>query len=862
MRIIIDLQACQSSSRFRGIGRYAMAVAQAIARNAGGHEIWLALSVYGENDIVPIRKSFQHARDEIISIRKSFQNLVPSERVVVFSIPGPLTGIDPQHAWRSRAAELVRWHALAELKPDIIYIASLFEGFGDNVTVSIEPVENGTPNAVTLYDLIPLNNQDEHLITHIHRSWYFNKLEYLKRAELLLAISEHTRKEAINLLKLQSDRVINISAGVSNFFYPLSLSADEISQLFMQYAITRPFLLYTGNLDANKNLKGTIQAYAMLPLSVRQMHQLVIISKMDAGSLLALKRYRAKCGLKDDEVVFTNYIPDEHLVMFYNLCKAFIFPSLHEGFGLPVLEAMSCGAACIGSGTTSIPEVIGRQDALFNPYNPEAIAKAIHNVLTDENFRQSLRKHALIQSRHFSWDESARRALHAFEGMFEQNSRKNSNPGASAVNSIFNGQTNYESLITKLSKINVGIEPTDDDIRQVADSIAINEVASCKKKLFVDVSTIILHDAKTGIQRVVRSILHHLLEKPPAGYEITPVYGDNTIGYYRYADKFRASLLGNNDFEGPEPVINYKRGDVFLGLDLSAHLFPLFTSVISNFRIIGVKVYFIVYDILPLLKHRWFVPGMHEAFTEWMKAISCHANSLVCISAAVADEVRNWIDRYPPKRPDKIKIGHFRLGADIGNSIPTAGLPENAKKLSPVFKSNPTFLMVGTIEPRKAHAQALAAFQHLWAKDVKVNLVIVGKAGWNMEHFIEQLQRHKEFNKKLYWLEGISDEYLIMLYKISSALIAASEAEGFGLPLVEAAQHKLPIIARDIAVFREVAGDHAYYFKGYEPTDLADAVTGWLELSKLGKAPQSFGMSWLTWEESTKLLLDSLLPHA
>lgn len=640
MRIIIDLQACQSSSRFRGIGRYAMSVAQAMARNAGEHEIWLALNAYAEDDIIPIRKSFQHAGNDIISIRKSFQHLVPPERIVVFSIPGPLAGIDPLHAWRVRAAELVRWHALAELNPDIIYIASMFEGFVDSIATSIEPADKGTPHAITLYDLIPLKNQEEHLKTPIHRNWYFNKLKSLKRAELLLAISEYTRKEAIDLLRLQSERVVNISAGVSDYFYPLSLSADETRRLLMQYAVTRPFLLYTGNLDANKNLKGTIQAYAMLPLSLRQMHQLVIISQMNAENLLLFNRYREKCGLKDDEVVFTGYISDEHLVQFYNLCKAFVFPSLHEGFGLPVLEAMSCGAACIGSNTTSIPEVIGRQDALFDPCNPGAIAKAMHNILTDEGFRQSLRKHAVIQAGQFSWDDSARRALIAFEDMFKQNRRKSSNPSFSKVNSSLDERNTYNSLITKLSQIDAGIEPTEDDIRQVADSIAINEVTSREKQLFVDVSTIILHDAKTGIQRVVRSILRHLLDKPPAGYKIKPVYGDDKIGYFRYANKFRADFLGHIDFEDQDSVIDYKRGDVFLGLDLSAHLFPVFTTILSNFRVIGVKIHFIIYDILPLLHHQWFAPGMKEAFTAWMKAISCHADSLVCISAAVADEVR------------------------------------------------------------------------------------------------------------------------------------------------------------------------------------------------------------------------------
>ena len=109
--------------------------------------------------------------------------------------------------------------------------------------------------------------------------------------------------------------------------------------------------------------------------------------------------------------------------------------------------------------------------------------------------------------------------------------------------------------------------------------------------------------------------------------------------------------------------------------------------------------------------------------------------------------------------------------------------------------------MVGTIEPRKEHAQTLAAFEQLWEEGVNANLIIVGQQGWLVDAFGSNVRHHPELSKRLFWLEGISDEYLEKVYKTSTCLIAASEGEGFGLPLIEAAQHKLPIIARDIPVF-------------------------------------------------------------
>ncbi|OIQ69685.1 GDP-mannose-dependent alpha-(1-2)-phosphatidylinositol mannosyltransferase [mine drainage metagenome] len=172
--------------------------------------------------------------------------------------------------------------------------------------------------------------------------------------------------------------------------------------------------------------------------------------------------------------------------------------------------------------------------------------------------------------------------------------------------------------------------------------------------------------------------------------------------------------------------------------------------------------------------------------------------------------------------------------------------------------------MVGTIEPRKGHAQTLAAFELLWAQGMDVNLVIVGKQGWLVDQLVDKLRQHPELNRHLFWLEGISDEYLEKIYAASTCLIAASEGEGFGLPLIEAAQHKKPIIARELPVFREVAGEHAFYFNGLTSKDLADAISAWLTLSQSDMHPKSVGMRYLSWSDSALQLKEQLYlnhPH-
>jgi glycosyltransferase involved in cell wall biosynthesis len=166
--------------------------------------------------------------------------------------------------------------------------------------------------------------------------------------------------------------------------------------------------------------------------------------------------------------------------------------------------------------------------------------------------------------------------------------------------------------------------------------------------------------------------------------------------------------------------------------------------------------------------------------------------------------------------------------------------------------------MVGTIEPRKGYAQVLEAFEHLWQQGSNAQLVIVGKQGWMMEQWVDNVRSHLRLGKQLFWLEAISDEFLEALYGKSSCLITASEGEGFGLPLIEAAMHHLPIIARDIPVFREVAGEHALYFSG-GPLQLAKAIEQWLGLAAKNAQPHSEKMGWSTWKQSAQSLLELVL---
>jgi glycosyltransferase involved in cell wall biosynthesis len=330
-------------------------------------------------------------------------------------------------------------------------------------------------------------------------------------------------------------------------------------------------------------------------------------------------------------------------------------------------------------------------------------------------------------------------------------------------------------------------------------------------------------------------------------------------------------LLGNPVDALTDEPIEPQSGDVMFGLDISGEKLIQAEKVglFEGYRSRGVSVQFMVHDLLPIRMPEYFPPGADENHTKWLRSVSAF-DGAICVTKTVADDLAAWQTEFginlQKKRPYRIAWSHH--GADVANSAPSKGLPKNAQNVLNQLISCPSFLMVGTIEPRKGYLQTINAFSKLWEEAVDINLVIVGREGWgdlpeamrrDIPQTVERLRSHPKLNKRLFWLEGISDEYLEKVYAACTCLLAASYGEGFGLPLIEAAQHKLPIIARDIPVFHEVAGDHAYYFDANEPQYLADSIRNWLGLYESNQHPRSDNMRWLTWKESALHLAAALI---
>jgi glycosyltransferase involved in cell wall biosynthesis len=1237
MRIVIDMQGAQAENRTRGIGRYTHALARAIVRNRGDHEVVLAL-----NGLFP---------ETIQPIRAVFQGLLPQENIRIWHAPGPLNQTDVANSWRRQTAELTREAFLASLNPSVVLVSSLFEGLVDDAVTSIGVLSQTLPTAAILYDLIPLIYRSPYLDHPAAAAWYENKLAHLRRANLLLAISGSSRQEAVDHLGIPADGIVTISTAADSQFRVLQLDAGRQSALRQRYGLAHPYLMYTGGIDPRKNIEGLIRAYAMLPAALRQTHQLAIVCAIQPPDRARLEALAVQHGLARNELVLVGYVPEEDLVALYNLCKLFVFPSWHEGFGLPALEAMACGRAVIGANTSSLPEVIACDEALFNPFDDAAIASKLEQVLTDEAFQNKLAQHGLQQAKVFSWDNSARLAIASLEALVARKQQTgdlpcklarrprlayvsplppersgisdysaellpelarhydievvvqqdavttpwikancpirtvawfeahatgfdrvlyhfgNSSfhqhmfkllerfPGAVVLHDFFlsgivahhefqgaapgfwtdrlyaghgyaavrerfhttdikeivwkypcshgvlqnaqgvivhsnnslqlarhwygvgasahwaeipllrvplleaaqsrskarqalgfgdndfvvcsfgllgpsklnhrlldawlasplaahgqcvlvfvgeNPAGSYGQLIEQTISSNrqtarvritgwvamdtfrqyllaadVGVQlrtlsrgetsaavldcmnhglPTivnangsmadlpdtavlklPDDffdaqlvaaltslwqapdrrrklgqraqqrirtqhapracadqyfaaiehfhsqattsvpglIRAIArlDSASGKAAASAaladaidrsiqpaltQRQLLVDISELVQRDAKSGIQRVVRSILQEWLLHPPVGYRVEPVYATAGKPGYRYARQFTLRFLGcPADLLRDEPI-SYRAADVFIGLDLQPAIIPEQQHFYQAMRRQGLRVQFVVYDLLLIHLPHCFPEGGTHLFENWLKVIA-QSDGAVCISKAVALELAAWLKQFAAPHDRPFDISWFHLGADTNRSAPAAGLPASADAVLQNLRARPSFLMVGTVEPRKGHRQVLEAFESLWAQGFELNLLIVGKRGWQVDALADQLHAHPQLGKRLFWLEGISDEYLAAIYADATCLIAASEGEGFGLPLIEAAQHKLAIVARDIPVFREVAGQHAFYFAGAQQADLAEALKTWLQMHAAGLHPRSDDLPSLTWQESAAALEKLLL---
>lgn len=1004
MRLILDLFPCQTDSRLRGIGRYTLSLAKAMAANAGPHELrLLANGLYTGTTSL---------------LRREFADLVAPGAYASYT-HSPLASHDSGNETQQQVASALVHTASQTLGADALLCASPFEGWSEQGIVA--QVHEGFPaglKVAILYDFIPWLFPEQHLDpAPAYKQWYGRRMAMLDQYDLLLAISEATRDDAIRLLGIAPERVVNISAAVDPVFRQLdaqALNAIDISR----FGIDRPFVMYTGNGDYRKNLSGMVRAYAMLPSALRGTHQLVV---NQVGNHEQFRQHCRTQGLRDDDVLITGHISDEELLALYNRCAVFVFPSLYEGFGLPVLEAMACGAPVLAADNSSIPEVVGRADLLFDARSPAAISAKIAHALQDPAWTAELRAFSLERASQFSWANCAdaawraiEQALHLRQNRFvaarrqriavvlalpqgHEHDRANAttsalaqyahidmvagsdqetlaqrwhhydtvlyiavpatitpafvalvrsapgilllqsaaSPVASAgidhasqvlrdegmqgLTARYRQQPNRSgsslplprSLLEALRGLvledgqalaaalaihrtalalpavtHLPIDASDPEhtkllqraLQRAADSnwrLASANIAQAWRgqvphealldatarhaernlrlnrgpRLLVDVTQMARTDALSGIQRVVRNIARELclLDEVPMPIELVELRKD----VLHRATGVAHAVFGMGADACPPGQIDIQPGDILLMIDSSWEQYPYFAPVFNAVRQFGGRIVTVIYDLIPLRMPQYCSAGLVTVFQSWFAQAVAHSDMLLCISRAVRDDVSAYLEEHSMRPAHPLRLDYWQLGADIMPS----GLDQHIRPEVAAMATDtttPLFLVVGTIEPRKGHSGVLDAFDALWAGGSKVRLCLAGKEGWEVAPLMQRIRHHPQLGTRLFFVEHFSDAEINLCYAAAHALIAGSVAEGYGLPIVEAAQHKVPVIATDIAVFREVAGTGAAYFPLGDRAALMALVTEFSTLDRSVREAMAARVSVVSWQESAR----------
>lgn len=393
MRIGVEMFGTQSGGRDRGIGRYAANLAKALLKRGAvsGHE-FVFYAIKG----------------------------LPTDRIPL----GPNAVLKPLTPDPHIKYNLTR---LVTHNPDgldvLLFINPLEMNPGIDIPARGSRRGESPALAAVVHDLIPYIIQEQYLKRWPGTSFawrYLWSLERLRTYDRLLTNSEATATDLKRLLNLPDLQVTTIGAAGDDGHCAFEPAKDDPAdtQLLGSLGIHSPFVLSVAGPDPHKNLDGLLGAFARLPAQILQTHRLVIAAgAAEPSKLEAIRRFADERALGDRLVVMAKTIRDEELRALYRRCAAFAFPSFYEGFGLPVLEAMRCGAAVVAGNRSSIPEVAGDAALLVDTSDPDALAAALTRVLSEADLAQTLHEKGPRRAALFSWDSVADRAIWTLEEM-------------------------------------------------------------------------------------------------------------------------------------------------------------------------------------------------------------------------------------------------------------------------------------------------------------------------------------------------------------------------------------------------------------------------------------------------------------
>ena len=739
MKIIIDIQGIQSpGSRSRGIGRYTRSFVKSFIRNSPDLDY-----------ILFANSSLTDSRDDFI------EELTDSElNVHYINWYAPSTFYLDKNCADSnyQISVALKTYALCNLSPDLVIITSFFEGYGSNCIIDFDDSFTLPPIVSIFYDLIPLLNEELYLKSNpLFRDFYLNRIKSINTLDGLLCISKSAALEAKNYLEIDDQSIYQISSACDKTIFNTSEKLPNNSEIDFDYL--SEFILYTGAGDPRKNIKNLIEAYSLLSPALISKHKLVLAGNFISAELENINLWMQSVDLPGDYVILLGFVSQDDLIRLYQKCFLFVLPSFHEGFGLPILEAMSCGAPVIASNITSIPEVVDNPDYLFNPYDVNSIFKLIERSLIDPAFLKSNKLNSVKQSNSFSWDTTAKNTRKSIESVFNSSKAK-----TIKITSKHKNTEHLILLIKNKKNFNLNIS----DIKLISVCIDLNqlETKDFSNKRKIDNSKIWNiegpFDSNYSLSILNRNFAYGLME--------------NDFQVRLYSTEGPGDYVPNLEFLSfyPEILAIYNKSK---NLDrarnyTSRNLYPpRVNDMESEFNIL----------------HAY---GWEETLfpQEWVNDFNTFLDGITVMS--------NQVKKILLDSGVQIPIKVCGLGVD---HLDKYSINKNYK----INTSKFSFLHISSCFPRKGISVLLEAYGKCFSKNDDVTLII--KTFKNEHNSLElDLIHYRSVFPSYPNVQVIYDDLtysdILALYSQSNCLIAPSFGEGFGLPIAEAMYMELPVI--------------------------------------------------------------------
>lgn len=270
---------------------------------------------------------------------------------------------------------------------------------------------------VTIHDLIPYVLPQTVGKTYLKN--FLKDVPYvIEQSTSIITVSNYSKQEIIKFFSVDPNKISVTPLATNSMFKPINkiLAKDFIKQ---KYNIDYDFILYLGGFSKRKNVYNLISSFADAYKNFNKPIKLILLGNI-REEFEVLKNLAREKNI-EDHIIFTGFVPENELPIFYNACEFFVYISLYEGFGLPILEAMSCKKAVLSSNVTSIPEVVEDSSYSIDPYDTLKISEALCEISNNNILRNNLEEKAYVQSKKFSWDKCAHRTLTSYSKIIKEN---------------------------------------------------------------------------------------------------------------------------------------------------------------------------------------------------------------------------------------------------------------------------------------------------------------------------------------------------------------------------------------------------------------------------------------------------------